>query len=560
MAIALKQFVKHLEDSGILADDTLKDFIPPNGAPKDAEDLASELVRQKKLTNFQAEEVSKGNGKSLVLGNYVLIEKIGAGGMGEVYKAEHRRMKRFVAIKLLPPAMTNDKAAIARFEREVTAAAKISHPNIVAAHDADCANGVHFLVMELVEGSDLSALVKKNGPFSIDKTVSYVLQAATGLEAAHKKGIVHRDIKPANLLLDSEGTVKILDMGLARLGGVGDDSPQADLTTTGMIMGTVDYMAPEQAMDTKTADARADIYALGCTLYYLLTSRATYEGDTIMKKLMAHRQQPSPSLRAARPEVTEQLEFVFKKMIAKNLEDRYQTMSELIADLERLDLSQASSVYNQHLDDKFQQPTNSTPSTDPFGTMVGQSSDPHATMVSPSTDPYAPKVSQSSVARLQPVTASGWGNKTFIFRALGAAFFGVFLLAGIIVSLDTKEGKLIVEVDQKDAMVQVLDEEGKVEVSQKGGGKITISVDPGKHRLKVVKDGFTTFGQEFEMEKNGKKEITARLEPLGSVVVGTMPAPVAGEKRPLAFQTPGFDEWVQQVQAMPAEQQVQAVS
>ena len=231
MAVPLEQFVQQLEDSGILAGDTLKDFIPPTASPKDAKELARELVRKKKLTKYQAEEAYKGKAKSLVLGNYVLMEKIGAGGMGQVFKAEHRRMKRIVAIKLLPAAMTKDKAAIARFEREVEAAAKISHPNIVAAHDADCANGVHFLVMELIEGSDLSALVKKNGRFPVDKAVNYVLQAAKGLEAAHKKGIVHRDIKPANLLLDTEGTVKILDMGLARLNGDGDAPAQADLTS-----------------------------------------------------------------------------------------------------------------------------------------------------------------------------------------------------------------------------------------------------------------------------------------------------------------------------------------
>src|SRR5579864_2618315 len=167
MAIPLEQFVKHLEDSGILASDTLGDFLPPKASPRDAEDLARELVRHKKLTKFQAEELYRGKGKSLTLGNYVLLAKIGAGGMGQVFKAEHRRMHRMVAIKLLPAAMTRDKAAIARFEREVTAAAKLRHTNIIAADDADQANGVHFLVMELVDGSDLSALVKKNGPFPV---------------------------------------------------------------------------------------------------------------------------------------------------------------------------------------------------------------------------------------------------------------------------------------------------------------------------------------------------------------------------------------------------------
>jgi len=552
MAVALEQFVKHLEDSGILAGDTLKDFIPPKGSPKDAEDLARELVKQKKLTKFQAEEVYRGKGKSLVLGNYVLMEKIGAGGMGQVFKARHSRMDRFVAVKLLPPAMTKDKAAIARFEREVKAAAKLRHPNIIAADDADCANGVHFLVMELVEGQDLSALVKKNGPFSISKAANYVLQAARGLEFAHGEGVVHRDIKPANLLLDKKGVVKILDMGLARLGGVGDDSPQADLTSTGTIMGTVDYMAPEQALDTKTADARADIYALGCSLHYLLTGKATYDGDTIMKKLLAHRDQPIPSLRAGRPEVSEQLEIVFKKMIAKKLEDRYQTMSEVIADLERLEIGQeaAATVI-------IQQSASIPPS-------INTTSDNIAFNFLQNL-PVTPTIQKTKAKPKATATSQGKGGQPpwkNIKVLIGAGLFGVLLLLGIIVTLDTKDGKLIVEVDQPDAMVQVLDSEGRIEISQKGiDGKVTISVDPGKHRVKVVKEGFTTYGQEFEMEKNGKKEITARLEPLEPkpAMVGTKPALVAGGKKTLAFETPDFDEWMKQAAGMPPNKQLDAV-
>ncbi len=334
MPLSLEQYIKQLVESGLVELQVLQQFIPPDAIPKDAEELALELIRKKKLTKFQAQEISKGRGKALVLGNYVLAEKIGQGGMGAVYRAEHRRMKRTVAIKMLPTNLMKDAVAAARFQREIEAAAKLRHPNIVAADDADEANGVHFLVMEHVDGSDLSALVKKEGPLSLEQAVNYVVQAAKGLQAAHAEGIVHRDIKPANLLLDKKGTVKILDLGLARLSEESENSPHAELTSTGAIMGTVDYMPPEQALDTKSADARADIYALGCTLYYLLVGKPLYDGNSVMKKLLAHREQPIPSLRAERAEVSDRLESIFKKMVAKKVEDRYQTMSEVIAALE----------------------------------------------------------------------------------------------------------------------------------------------------------------------------------------------------------------------------------
>ncbi|MBS0211489.1 MAG: protein kinase [Planctomycetes bacterium] len=291
------------------------------------------MVKSGDLTQFQATQIKAGKAKALILGNYTILDRIGAGGMGQVFKAIHRRMERLVAIKMLPPAMTKDAAALARFQREVKAAAKLRHTNIVAADDADEANGVHFLVMEYIDGRDLSATVKKDGPLPVAKAVNYVLQAARGLEFAHGEGVIHRDIKPANLLLDKKGSVKILDMGLARIeqpGGV-----QAELTGTGAIMGTVDYMAPEQGMSTKHADARADIYSLGCSLYYLLVGKAMYGGETVAAKLVAHHTHPIPDLGEGRPDIPEQLETVFKKMVTKRIEDRYQTMTEVIADLER---------------------------------------------------------------------------------------------------------------------------------------------------------------------------------------------------------------------------------
>jgi serine/threonine protein kinase len=337
MALDLETVVKQLTDSGIIAAGKLENFIPPKAHPKTVEELVSELVKSKYLTTFQGQQVKAGKAKALILGNYTILDKIGAGGMGQVFKAQHRKMDRTVAIKMLPPAMTKDAAALARFEREVRAAAKLFHPNIVPALDADQANGVHFLVMEHVEGKDLSAIVKKNGPLPVGKAVNYILQAAKGLEFAHSKGVIHRDIKPANLLLSSDGVVKILDMGLARIDAPGGNAAtDAELTGTGAVMGTVDYMAPEQALNTKQADARADIYSLGISLYYLIAGRAAYGGDSLMEKLVAHREQPVPSLQDVQANVPKQLDAVFKKMCAKRIEDRYQTMSEVVEALEGL--------------------------------------------------------------------------------------------------------------------------------------------------------------------------------------------------------------------------------
>jgi serine/threonine protein kinase/Leucine-rich repeat (LRR) protein len=344
VVVAIEKFVKQLEDSGIIAPGRLEGFLPPKAEPKSAEELARELVRQKQLTRFQAQEAFLGRAKSLVLGNYVLLDKLGAGGMGQVYKAQHRRMDRIVAVKMLPTKLTKSKTAVARFAREVKAAARLSHSNIVAAFDADDANGVHFLVMEYVEGSDLSALVKKNGPLPVDQAVNFVVQAARGLEFAHGEGVVHRDIKPANLLLNAKGIVKILDMGLARIEASENAVPLSELTGAGAVMGTVDYIAPEQAENTKDADARADIYSLGCTLFYLLTGEAPYQGDTLMARLLAHSRNPIPSLRAARGEVPEQVEAVFRKMVAKQVHDRYQSMTDVIADLEKCGAGQQAAI------------------------------------------------------------------------------------------------------------------------------------------------------------------------------------------------------------------------
>lgn len=340
MSVSVDSFLKHLTQSGILLSEdllSLQGKIPAEKRQQDSQELARDLVRQKKLTLFQANALYAGKPQGLTFGNYVLLDRIGAGGMGMVFKAQHRRMKRVVAIKVLPRSALKEPDVVKRFHREVEAAAKLTHPNIVAAYDADEFNGTHFLVMEFVEGVDLARHIKEHGPMPVDQVLDCTLQAARGLEHAHSQGIIHRDIKPGNLLLDTHGTVKILDMGLARIqegaNHAAPDTGDPPLTETGSMMGTVDFMSPEQAVDSRLADHTADVYSLGITLYFLLVAKPAYGGDTPLSRILAHREASIPSLCAARPDVPPQVDAIFRHMAAKNKENRYQSMTDVIRDL-----------------------------------------------------------------------------------------------------------------------------------------------------------------------------------------------------------------------------------
>jgi serine/threonine-protein kinase len=336
------------------------------GQHPDPRDLARELMRRGWLTAFQVNQLVNGRGAALLLGPYILLERIGEGGMGQVFKARHRHLGRVVAVKVLRKEALEEPMAVRRFLREVEACAQLDHPNIVRALDADEVCGIHYLAMDYIEGTDLARMVKQTGPLRVAQACDYIRQAALGLQHAHERGLVHRDIKPANLLvtppdkgagpaspaqpsvpLGRWGTVKILDLGLARLHEPPTGQDGTMLTQLGCVMGTPDFIAPEQVRNSHNADIRADLYSLGCTLYYLLAGQAPFPCGTITEKLLQHQlddPQPLEEARRARllggaqhtppsssrtlhipPSVAE----LVRRLMAKSPEERLQTPAEL---------------------------------------------------------------------------------------------------------------------------------------------------------------------------------------------------------------------------------------
>ncbi|OAI55055.1 hypothetical protein AYO44_13700 [Planctomycetaceae bacterium SCGC AG-212-F19] len=327
-------------------------------ASADPRTLAQQLVRCGWLTPYQINQLFTGHGAELALGSYLLLERIGEGAMGQVYKARHRTLGRLVALKVLRKELMANPAVVKRFHREVRAVAQVTHPNIVQAFDADQAGDLHFLAMEYVEGTDLAELVHQDGPMPVAAACEALRQAAVGLEYAHRLGLVHRDIKPSNLILAKAkgssslgvagGVVKILDLGLARLqefahprsasflnqdAGSGSGTP---LTQSGNVIGTPDFMAPEQARNSHLVDGRADLYSLGCTLYAILAECVPFPGGTALEKLFRHQEEQPIPLNKYRPDVPTAVVAVVRKLMAKRPDDRFQTAGEAAAALATL--------------------------------------------------------------------------------------------------------------------------------------------------------------------------------------------------------------------------------
>src|SRR5215471_17957199 len=234
--------------------------------PSEPSKLAGYMVRDGLLTHFQAEQLLLGKWRRFNIGKYKVLERLGAGGMGSVYLCEHKLMRRRAAVKVLPAAKGEDPSSLERFYRAARAVAALDHPNIVRAYDIDQDDKLHFLVMEYVDGTSLQEIIKKHGPMDITRAAHYIRQAAIGLQHAHIEGLVHRDIKPGNILVDRSGIVKVLDMGLARFFHDEDDVLTRKFEEN--VLGTADYLAPEQALDSHAVDIRADIYSLGATFYF----------------------------------------------------------------------------------------------------------------------------------------------------------------------------------------------------------------------------------------------------------------------------------------------------
>ncbi|GIW79392.1 MAG: hypothetical protein KatS3mg105_1199 [Gemmatales bacterium] len=332
--------------SSDLLDPAQLDEISAELVSDDPQELVNRLLDRNLLTQFQVDHLLKGRGGELVLGPYRLLELLGEGGMGQVYKAKHRRLQRIVALKVIRrERLSQDPEIIHRFQREAQAAAQLFHPNVVIIYDADQIDGTHFIAMEYVDGIDLARLVFDRGPLPIEQACDYIRQTALGLQHAFEQQLVHRDIKPSNLLVsrlpkatesipdygaNRWGIVKILDMGLARLVQGMDGQAASFLTQVGTIIGTPDFIAPEQARNSSKVDIRADLYSVGCTFYFLLTGQPPFTEGSVVEKLLMHQLDEPEPVTKLRPEVPEAVAAIIHKLMSKRPEDRFQEPRHLV--------------------------------------------------------------------------------------------------------------------------------------------------------------------------------------------------------------------------------------
>lgn len=327
----VETFIAVLKKSGLVdrdrLEEALSDYFKSGGSTDDPLPLVDRLIAANLLTKWQSEKLLQGKHRGYFLGKYKLLSLLGKGGMSSVYLAEHLLMRRRCALKVLPAKRVDDSSYLERFHREAQAVALLDHPNIVRAYDVDHQvdgdRQIHFLVMEHVDGLSLQELVTEKGVVSFLDAAEYTRQAAAGLQDAHDHGMVHRDIKPGNLLVDQNGIVKILDLGLARFFTSEEGNEALTIRHDEKVLGTADYLSPEQAIDSHTVDARADIYSLGCTLYFLLTGQPPFTEGTLAQRLMAHQIKTPPTVESLRTDTPDGLAAILRKMMEKQAGDRF---------------------------------------------------------------------------------------------------------------------------------------------------------------------------------------------------------------------------------------------
>src|SRR4051812_33016203 len=333
-----EELVQLIRKSGMVDEQKLNAYLNRRqlvrALPADARDFSDELVADGILTYFQAEQFLLGKWRGFTIGKFTLLERVGVGGMGQVFLCAHMYMRKHVAVKVLPPAKADQPAALGRFYREARAAGSLDHGNIVRTHDIDQDGNLHFIVMDYIDGPNLLDTVKKFGPMSIDRAVSYMKQTADGLDYAFRNHLIHRDIKPGNILIDRKGVARILDLGLARF--INDHGDQLTIKYDDkIVLGTADYVAPEQVANSHSVDIRADIYALGATFYFLLAGHPPFPTGTVSQKLLWHRTKDPTPIRQIRPDVPEGLANIVGKMMAKAPKARFQTPAQVAAELEQ---------------------------------------------------------------------------------------------------------------------------------------------------------------------------------------------------------------------------------
>lgn len=467
------------------------------------------------ITSYQAQKIYTDHSSELTMGDYLILDFLGEGGMGRVLKARHKPSERVVALKLFDKTKDNSGSGLSRFKREVMLAKRMMHPNIIIAYDSGETEEYDYLAIEYVDGPDLSKMVKWEGPVPVNKAIHFMIQAAEALAYAHRQQVIHRDVKPHNMMVDDNDTLKILDLGLGRLSWMQNEPGEGGLTQTGQFLGTVDFLAPEQAVSARTADERSDIYALGATMFYILTGRVMFKGDSIVSKIFAHQNEERPSLLEFNADVPPVLDLLYRRMTARDAKNRIQSMEEVSQCLK--DIRDGKDIYIGSVPDSDMFSRSETFKKDAAmgGSMVSASgvstlSNFPAGVESMSGSSSLSQGSFSGVAQNESMASAGK------FIGIGAGALALVLLLYLVYSIS--RGYI---APQGEVQITGLPEQARLEVFDAHNERVKIDNIKVKEngRTFSLPYGYYTFRASAPCYKNITKEITvnsALVPPIAS--------------------------------------------